>query len=110
MKLLTYEQARQLAEEEWGRGGTDSHPTNRPGAYYFSCSAHGGFVIDTRTLTDTEFLCISKYVQPHFRPPFPRVFLLEEDCNWCLAPYFAGINLIDKPFRDELIKSTFDRL
>jgi hypothetical protein len=38
----------------WGPGGTTAHRTNRTGAFYFSCSGHGGYVIDDRALTDAE--------------------------------------------------------
>jgi hypothetical protein len=51
---LTHSQARGLAESLWGTGGTTAYRTNRTGAFYFSCSGHGGFVIDDRTLTDQE--------------------------------------------------------
>jgi len=52
--LLTREQATGLAESLWGTGGTASDRTNRDGAFCFSCSAHGGFVIDDRALTGRE--------------------------------------------------------
>lgn len=51
---LTHSQARYLAESIWGHGGTVSHRTNRTGAFWFSCSAHGGFIIDDRALTRPE--------------------------------------------------------
>lgn len=52
--LLTYSQARGMAESMWGSGGTTAHHTNRTGAFYFSCSGHGGFVIDDRALAERE--------------------------------------------------------
>ena len=52
--LLTHSQARSMAESMWGPGGTTAYRTNRTGAFYFSCSGHGGFVIDDRALTDDE--------------------------------------------------------
>lgn len=54
MKLLSHAQARYLAESLWGPGGTTAYRTNRRGAFYFSCSGHGGYVIDDRALTDEE--------------------------------------------------------
>lgn len=128
--MLTHSQARSIAEARWGRGGTHSYRTNRRGAFYFSCSSHGGFVIDARALQDEEFICIYRYVEPEwatqygtkimhpyrtrtlrtYHPPKPfRFFLLEEDCDWCLAPHFAGINLIQRPFDPDHVKRTFDQ-
>ena len=52
--LLTHSQARSMAESMWGPGGTTAYRTNRTGAFYFSCSGHGGFVVDDRALTDAE--------------------------------------------------------
>jgi hypothetical protein len=52
--LLTHSQARSLAESLWGPRGTTAYRTNRTGAFYFSCSGHGGFVIDDRALTERE--------------------------------------------------------
>lgn len=54
MKLLSHSQARYIAESLWGPRGTTAYRTNRRGAFYFSCSGHGGYVIDDRTLTDQE--------------------------------------------------------
>lgn len=53
-QLLTHSQARGLAESIWGPGGTTACRANRTGAFYFSCSGHGGFVIDDRALTGQE--------------------------------------------------------
>lgn len=54
MRLITAAQARSMAETRWGRGGTNSERTNRRGAFYYSCSSHGGYVIDDRCLTGEE--------------------------------------------------------
>ena len=51
---LTHSQARGIAESIWGAGGTKAFRTNRAGAFCFACSAHGGFVIDDRALTERE--------------------------------------------------------
>lgn len=61
---LTSALARATAEATWGRGGTTAYKTNRKGAYYFSCSGHGGFVISAKALTSAEYEAISKYVTP----------------------------------------------
>lgn len=56
--------ARQIAEMAWGTRGTHSYRCNRAGAYYFSCSAHGGYVVDARCLTPQELRKIKKYAEP----------------------------------------------
>lgn len=56
--------ARNMAELMWGRGGTHSYRTNRHGAYYYSCSGHGGYVIDSRYLTKRERTKIDRYIKP----------------------------------------------
>lgn len=56
--------ARNLAESLWGRGGTSALRTNRKGAYFFRCSAHGGYVVDHRALTREERLSIDRHVAP----------------------------------------------
>jgi len=65
MKLrLTHSRARSFAETTWGTGGTHSYRTNRHGAYYFSCSGHGGYVVDAAALTAEERAAIDPYVKP----------------------------------------------
>jgi hypothetical protein len=64
LMYLTSSLARQTAEARWGRGGTCSRKTNRKGAYYFSCSGHGGFVISAKALSPSEYDSIRKYVEP----------------------------------------------
>jgi hypothetical protein len=61
---LTSSLARATAESRWGRGGTTAYKTNRKGAYYFSCSGHGGFVISAKALTAAEYEAMAKYVTP----------------------------------------------
>ncbi len=119
--MITQAQARSMAEMEWGRGGTSSSRTNRKGAYYFSCSGHGGFVIDARCLTAEEREKMGKYLTPEiahevvrsdgtvrrFRGPQGRqtlkyspgletireveIFFAEEDCNWAIPVVLADI-------------------
>jgi len=62
--FLTSSLARQTAETMWDRGGTTAYKTNRKGAYYFSCSSHGGFVISAKALSAAEYEAISKFVTP----------------------------------------------
>lgn len=116
---LSNAHARGIAEAVWGRGGTNSVRTNRRGAYYFSCAAHGGFVIDANAFTEAERVAIDQYAKPEqatayvfagevqaymhpYRQRSSRVnsaatkiqtqfYLFEEDCAWCLPVKFAGI-------------------
>jgi hypothetical protein len=111
---LTSSQARSIAESHWGYGGTSSERTNTNGAFYFSCSAHGGFVIDGRVLTEAEREALKPHVTPDelniwvyngkvvgmlhwnsrrrkIRVPFGSekisipIYILEEDSAWALA-------------------------
>ena len=134
--MLTHSQAKSIAEARWGRGGTNSYRTTRRGAFYFSCSCHGGFVIDARTLTPEERVAIERYVSPDkariyswdghqvlmhpYRNSGAKValdatvedfdfFLLEEDCDWCLAYLFTTIKHRVKPAKSEDAQRTFDQ-
>ena len=57
-------QARPIAELMWGRGGTNAMKTNRRGAYYFSCSSHGGYLVCAKDLTDAERRSLDPYIKP----------------------------------------------
>ena len=56
--------ARAIAEALWGSGGTTAYRTNRRGAYYYSCSGHGGYVVDGRVLNARERQNIDNYTRP----------------------------------------------
>jgi len=58
--------ARNVAEKMWGTGGTNAYGTNRKGAYYYSCSGHGGYVIKKEAFTEQELEDVSKYAKPNF--------------------------------------------
>lgn len=62
--LLTGSRARNFAETRWGRGGTTASRTNRPGAFYYSCSSHGGYIVDAKALTLDEYHKVQQYVKP----------------------------------------------
>jgi len=55
---------RRIAEALWGTGGTSSCKTNRKYVGYYSCSSHGGYVVDSKALTDKEKAQIEQYVKP----------------------------------------------
>ena len=57
-------QARAIAEMMWGRDGTNTHRVNRVGAYYYSCSGHGGYLVAANVLSDEERLVLDKYNKP----------------------------------------------
>jgi len=78
---LTSSLARQTAEARWGRGGTTAYKTNRKGAYYFSCSGHGGFVISAKALSAAEYEALTKYVTPEVM----TVYVANEDDSVLLA-------------------------
>ena len=137
MKFLTYSYARQIAEAHWGTGGTHSYSTNTTGAFNFSTSGHGGFVIDARVLTDEQRLSLRQFATPetvqiwmHNDKPCGlmhsakrtairisaqaiktefEVFMLEEDCAWCLAYIFTPIRRRDdKPDTLQHAVTTYD--
>lgn len=86
MGTLTLQSARRIAEAEWGSGGTTYYETNRQGTYWFSCSGHGGFVIDKACLSDDEIASLS----PHLDMK-GSVVLAEEDLCWALIVKFCDI-------------------
>jgi hypothetical protein len=60
--------SRRIAEQMWGRDATE-YKTNRKGARYFSCSQHGGYVVDSRCLTDEEKDRIQPYMNEYNPAP-----------------------------------------
>jgi hypothetical protein len=134
--LLSHSQARAIAEATWGRGGTHSYGTNTAGAFYFSCSGHGGFVISLDSLTNEELVEISPYInieegtlyrwgrRTRFMHPYRtsgfkisfdatidkvKFFLLEEDCDWALAYVFTGIRHKTDPVTPIRAQESFER-
>ena len=64
--LINHSIARSVAESLWGTGGTRAVKTNRKGTYYFSCSGHGGWVVDADALTPEEKKAIQPYSEPYY--------------------------------------------
>jgi len=62
---LNAKDCRTIAEAYWGTGGTTPYRTNRNGVYYYSCSGHGGFVLDANALTDDERAAIAPFINPY---------------------------------------------
>ena len=58
---------RQIANNSWG-GDCQSIKTNRNGAYYYSCSAHGGYVVKSLALSKEERTMIDAKHSPEMLP------------------------------------------
>jgi len=58
---LTHPIARNIAEGMWGRGGTSSTHYPFPGIFYFSCSGHGGYIVDGMFFSPQEIEFLAKY-------------------------------------------------
>jgi hypothetical protein len=61
---ITYSIAKTLAEQSWGRGGTSSYKTTRNGVFYFSCSGHGGYIVNASSLSAKERSDIEAVTKP----------------------------------------------
>ena len=116
--MIKHNEARAIAEAMWGKGGTNSERTNARGAFWFSCSGHGGFIIADEAITDAQRDAMRKdgfepetatryigwrktvFMHPH-RMRGARIayhatetvtyWVFEEDCNWCMPALFCGI-------------------
>ena len=62
---LNHSRARAMAASLWGTVN-NSYRTNRSGCFYFSCSGHGGYIIDGNALSDEERAEVEKYIAPDF--------------------------------------------
>ena len=130
--LLTSTEARQIAENLWGRGGTSSTRTNTKGAFWFSCSGHGGFVIDTRVIKPEQLENLLKYastakvtrysttygkvlglmtpyrskgirVPVDYKAEVFDIVVLEEDCDWSLAYMFTTVRMKVEKTGEEVV-------
>lgn len=117
--MLTHGNAKAIAEDWWGKGGTHSYKVPRKGIFYFTTSRHGGFVADKAAFTPSEWELISPFVKTEkltqfidggrvrafwwpyksrstrYSPSWKQVdseyFLLEEDVDWSILVYLLGI-------------------
>ena len=92
--MLAEKDARKIAEEAWGSGGTTLYSTDRDGAYEYACSAHGGYVIAAEALTAAEREALAPFTLPERRNG-TDVYLFEEDCAWCLVALKTDIRPAD---------------
>lgn len=70
--LITGSQARSMASSQWGVANRGLR-TNRRGAFYYSCSSHGGYVIDSRCLTREELANVQQYLSPEIAHEIRRI-------------------------------------
>lgn len=133
--MITASHARNLAEARWGRGGTTGRRTNRKGAFYYSCSSHGGFIIDARALSEEEKNLMKKFIEPEiahavikmdgkirrlrgpdgrqtlrYKPAYEKIveieiFYAEEDCDWAVPGIVAGIFAGNDITRQDAVKT-----
>ena len=104
--MMSAAQARSVARSLWG-SDDHLHECNREGAYWVSCSRHGGMVLDTSVLSAEE----KDKLRPHCDPDRPWLDF-EEDDAWSIPAHLLGIcrnDLLARDgFRDEAAK-VFDR-
>lgn len=96
--------ARKIAEDLWEKGGTCLYETNRNGAYWFSCSSHGGYIVDENCLSleernrineigifseDYNFVKNGEGIIGTF-----KAWVFEEDCAWSVLETLTDIRRI----------------
>lgn len=119
---LTSAWARSMADSQWGTVNHTYKTTGGKGVYYFSCSGHGGYVVDGNAIAHARFK-IDQFIKPTMthvsisegkatgmQNPFSArswsyklshdliqhpIFVFEEDCDWAIIERFAGVRLID---------------
>lgn len=118
--MLNHITARTIAKHLWG-DVNGSYRTNRQGAFCFSCAGHGGYIVDGRTLSETELAQVTQFIdgydaleasyhgKPRFMHPWRlksmhynaaqgtenfKIFLFEEDCDWAILWRFTGITSV----------------
>lgn len=75
-------QARAIAEMKWGRDGTNAFKVNRNGAYYFSCSGHGGYLVNANALTEAE----TEKIQPFGTREYINILVQDRmDGKWVVG-------------------------
>ena len=84
--------ARHIAELMWGTGGTTAVRTNRRCVYYYSCSGHGGYVVDHRALTLEELEHIKPY-HDSLVGPFDLYVFLAKDRDETV--YVTAVSYVD---------------
>lgn len=93
--MLSRLQARAIAEQQWGDAGQGEVATNREGAYYFSCSSHGGFVIDNQALTGAERRLLAEAGFSSGGHGRADCWTFEEDAEWAAVYLLTGIRTED---------------
>ena len=81
---------------------------------FWSCSGHGGYVVDVKLLTDDErkrlrtmFATLRPSVQDRINAGGSLVWYFEEDCEWAVLEACTSIRIIDQPddidLRDKML-------
>lgn len=98
--------ARHIAELMWGTGGTSATRTNRKGAYYYSCSGHGGYVVDCRALTIEEKEAIWPYCGSLVGPHNLHTYLANASDGTC---YVTAVQYMDFSCDARVVRSSVPR-
>lgn len=78
--------AKRLAKQVWG--DVSSQKKIMPGAWYFSCASHGGYIVDLNLFPQFEdYRCVPLYRNEWVRTSENHFAILEEDCNFALFEY-----------------------
>ena len=100
-------QARRLAYQLWGEVNVQKKVMK--GAWYFSCSGHGGYIVDLDSHPQfAKFYRELTYKTKYMRPSEQHFAALEEDCDFALFEYsYIEVFMKDLPIekRDDYIKS-----
>ena len=87
--------ARRLASQKWGEVCTQRKAA--PGIWWFSCSGHGGYIVDTDVHPEAAVICgkdytdtvYARYSTKHwdgrFWPSEQHFACFEEDCDWAVC-------------------------
>ena len=127
--MLKSSEARSIAHGMWGEvNGT--YRTNTRGAFYFSCSGHGGFIVSAELLknypwvdkyvtkvsairysNDTKSTLMHPYRRNSSRMSYNSTenvewYAFEEDCDYAIA-VMCGINLTKHPIKEGDARLTF---
>lgn len=127
-KWLPYASIARSIARQWGEVN-HTYKTTQQGAYYFSCSGHGGFVIAKDALTQEQLQNLEKIgrldgstgsaiykdwhwyrvrktgarrmqeTEDNFNVEF---YDFEEDCNRAIASFVLGINTVDNQENEKL--------
>jgi hypothetical protein len=79
---------KRLASQQWGEVNRQKKILD--GVYWFGCSGHGGYVVDTDKFPkaeDFEVDVFIRYGSSKYRPSEQHFAIFEEDCDWAVIEY-----------------------